>query len=579
MRRKNQILFALLFVTIVLIVSVRYVITKDTLKTQNDELEFFSKNIKLQKDFIFTSYQQSARIITEHLYRNPKIYEITKNSTTADSLEAQNIQNQLNTFTHPIFTQMKNMGVSYINFQIHYPFQAIPIEKSAELKQTPTIFFTLFDNFIGYKYDFPFIVDHLQVGVVEVGFDFHLIKKQLLSVNTDTEVGFLLITNPANNSEHLFKNKELQTSKLLPNFWIDHEFSLPKELLSNKKLCASILEFTRNSILNDTKNDFSFYLKGKENGMALSMSKVTNNDPNFGVFLVSTTKNQVLTKVGEINNAVYIINIIIILLAMFGIAYLVINRINILKQKVSIKKSEEKLIALNASKDKFFSIIAHDLKNPFNGIMGMSGYLNAEFDHVDDAEKKEIINDINISSKNAFNLLQNLLEWTRAQSGSIKNVPVVIYPKQIIDFSLETVANLAKNKDIEIKQIIQTSHNGFADENLVSTVIRNLATNAIKFSPRNSIIEITVSDYEKEMVFCVKDQGIGLSSEEIDKLFHIDINFHKRGTEKETGSGLGLKLCKEFVNYCNGRIWVISEPGKGSSFYFTIPLNQENETI
>jgi len=107
---------------------------------------------------------------------------------------------------------------------------------------------------------------------------------------------------------------------------------------------------------------------------------------------------------------------------------------------------------------------------------------------------------------------------------------------------------------------------------LVSTVLRNLFTNAVKFSSRNSKVEVIVKHFENELVFCVKDEGIGLKNEEIDQLFRIDVNFHKKGTEDETGTGLGLKICKEFVEYCKGRIWVISEPMVGSSFFFTIPI-------
>lgn len=242
-------------------------------------------------------------------------------------------------------------------------------------------------------------------------------------------------------------------------------------------------------------------------------------------------------------------------------------------QEISVlKKSKEKYKKMNDSKNKFFSIITHDLKNPFNGIMGMSEYLSSEYENVDEEERKEIINDINVASKNAFNLLLNLLEWTCAQNGSIKNNPTTILPEEIIELSLETVTTLAKSKNIELITTITTTKKGVADENLIKTVIRNLCTNAIKFSPRNSIIKIIVNEYEEKLTFCIKDEGIGLSDKEIDKLFRIDTTFQKKGTEKETGSGLGLKLCKEFVEYCKGQLWVVSNEGKGSSFYFTIPI-------
>lgn len=554
---------------------VRFVIVKDTQDIQKAQLDLYSQNLSLQKSFILTAYKQTATIITEHLYRNPKIYEITKEIKGASPEKITDIQNQLNKITLPLFEKMKEMGVSYINFDLNHPIHLSGNKLTQEGSNKPFVNFTLFHEIIGYKYDFPFVVNGDNIGMIEIGFDFHLIKKQLLSVNNNANVGFIVISRSDSIQFDELSNNELNSIEALPNFWVDHEFKLPMALIGNTKSCEKFKSLTFNSINNEGEDNFSMLLKSNHEAVALSMSKVENTNDEFSMFLISATNNPVLSKVRDLNNAIFIINLIIIVLGMFGMAYLIINRYNILHQKKLIQKSEEKLIALNRSKDKFFSIIAHDLKNPFNGIMGMSGYLSAEFDDIDNEEKREIINDINISSKNAFNLLQNLLEWTRTQSGLIKNIPVAIVPMQITELALETVTNLAKNKEIEIKQTFLTEARGFADENLVSTVIRNLCTNAIKFSPRESTIEITVKQYENELVFCVTDQGIGLGSEEIDQLFRIDVNFHKRGTEKETGSGLGLKLCKEFIDYCKGRIWVVSEPGRGSSFYFTIPVYNE----
>lgn len=550
----------------------RYIVVKDTQETETSQLEYFSKHLRLQKDFILTTYQQSATIITEHLYRNQQIRELTSNLNTTTEKDAEILQNKLNNFTHPIFTQMKEMGVSQIGFKVTYPFEYVS-EDASTLAKKPTLTFSIYKNFTGYRYEFPFIINHYKIGVIDVGFDFHMIKTQLATVNTDSEVGFIIVTNDPDSFTKKTNSVEFQQIALLPGFLIDHEFKLPQSLIDDKEACDILLRKAKSPSKDALEaNDFSIFIDSDNGPLGLSMSRILTPDKGYKVYLVSIAGNHLLNKVSELNNAIFIINLIIILLGVMGISSLVINRSNIIKQKLKIQLSEKKLKEMNKSKDKFFSIIAHDLKNPFNGIMGMSGYLSSEFDEVDDKEKKEIINDINISSKNAFNLLQNLLEWTRAQSGAIKNNPVKINPKQIIDFSLETVTNLAKNKDIEIKQLHHTESSGYADENLVATVIRNLCTNAIKFSPRNSTIEIIVKEYANEMIFCVKDQGIGLHSEEIDQLFRIDVNFHKRGTEKETGSGLGLKLCKEFVNYCKGRIWVISDVGKGSSFYFTIPL-------
>lgn len=584
MKRKNRILLSLLAITILLIGFVRFYIKRDTKVIQRTQLSFFSSKLESQKNLILRFFQNSAISIHEKICTDPNFEAIFKEYklATADTVL---LQKRINEYTNQLLAESKNEGITRISFEPGFRSRILKNRSNGEepgisnnddisdsIKPFVDYQFCITNDFIGYLYSFDCQKDGQIIGQLNIGFDFNDIKKQLSEVNGEGEIGYIFIAKNNNQEIDQLTNQKFITNRYLPNFWIDPKFGFPEESDSNPIICDQLNTLLQNKISSNTAKNFSIYINTNKNASYLSISELEYKTDNGNVFLVSLNQDQLLTLVKRLNNAVFIINIIIVLLGMIGIAYLIITRLTILKQKTNILKSEENLKAINQSKDKFFSIIAHDLKNPFNGIMGMSGYLYSEFENVDDAEKKEIINDINISSKNAFNLLQNLLEWTRTQSGVIKNIPVVIDPKQIIEFSLETVSTLAKNKEIEIVQTYLTKEKGFADENLISTVIRNLCTNAIKFSPRNSVIEIIVKTFENDLVFCVKDQGIGLMSEEIDQIFRIDVNFHKRGTEKETGSGLGLKLCKEFIEYCKGRIWVVSEVGKGSSFFFTIPL-------
>jgi two-component system, sensor histidine kinase and response regulator len=232
----------------------------------------------------------------------------------------------------------------------------------------------------------------------------------------------------------------------------------------------------------------------------------------------------------------------------------------------------------NQLKDRFFSIISHDLKGPFNGILGLSNYLQEEFEGLSETEKKELIIDINIASKSAFNLLQNLLNWARTQTGTIVFHPTSINTKQIVDFSLETVMNYARHKQIEIKLNIEPELTFISDENMVSTILRNLVENSVKFSPRNSTIEIEAKKLFNQIIFSVKDQGIGFTEEEINKLFRIEIHFHKKGTEQEPGTGLGLLLCNDLTQRLDGKLWVTSKHGEGSTFFFALPLKNEKIT-
>lgn len=578
----------MLAVAITMIGAIRYYIKKDTRAIQQTQLNFFSNKLDIQKKLILASYYHIAHLVFEQIRNDPAFNQPFTKYDPNTKAEQDALLKELDQYNKEKLKDYHYHGVAMLEFQPVFPFQPyVQLVDSLNRKTSRTLLDTLLfknpyqfhiaSDFIGYLYTLPFRKDQQLKGYIRIGFDFHTIREQLLSVNSEIDMGYLLVADKAIASSNELFGEEFIIIDELTNCWIDQSFHLPIELLNNAAICKQLNSALESMIINPELNNHSLYLKNKNEAIYLSISELEFTSQYGRVFLLSLNHDQLLTMVQRLNRAAYIINILIILLAGGGILYLVNSRIKMIKQRNRMQKVEENLKAINESKDKFFSIIAHDLKNPFNGIIGMSGYLASEYDQVEDVEKKEIINDINLASKNAFNLLQNLLEWTRTQSGAIKNRPVPIDPRQLIELSLETVSTQAKNKEIEIVQTFLTYDHGYADDNLISTVIRNLCTNAIKFSPRNSTIEIIVKTYENELVFCVKDEGIGLKPDEIDQLFRIDLNFHKRGTEKESGSGLGLKLCKEFIHYCNGRIWVVSEPGRGSSFFFTIPLlNKKN---
>ncbi len=242
------------------------------------------------------------------------------------------------------------------------------------------------------------------------------------------------------------------------------------------------------------------------------------------------------------------------------------------KEAVTVlQQSEEKLRQLNATKDKFFSIVAHDLKNPFNAIMGFSNLLSEAYDNFDEKQRKTFIRNISEASENTYKLLQNLLEWSRTQTQSIEYKPDAIDLSKIINSNISVLKSSATNKDITITMKVPSNTTAFADENMARTVIRNLLSNAIKFTRPGGKIEITAYRTGNYIEVCVADNGIGISKENQKKLFKIDEQFKSYGTSNEQGSGLGLILCKEFVEKNGGTIWVESKYGEGSKFKFTLP--------
>ena len=226
---------------------------------------------------------------------------------------------------------------------------------------------------------------------------------------------------------------------------------------------------------------------------------------------------------------------------------------------------------LNNSKDKFFSIISHDLKAPFVSIVGFSELLNEKIRKSDFQETDKYASIIQESSYSAMNLLSNLIEWSRIQSGRIKTNIQPVDLCRIIDESVILLNAAATHKAIAIVKKIPEKLYILADGVMISTVIRNLISNSIKFSHENSLIIISASDREEDVLTEIKDFGIGIEKPVLEKLFLAESTVSIPGTRNEVGTALGLIICKEFISMHNGRIWAESELGKGSTFTFSIP--------
>jgi signal transduction histidine kinase len=247
---------------------------------------------------------------------------------------------------------------------------------------------------------------------------------------------------------------------------------------------------------------------------------------------------------------------------------------NLLLEEANNKllESEKHLKDLNATKDRFFTLIAHDLKNPFTALMGFSEILKKNFDSFEKEEIKDLINIIFESSQNLYKLLDNLLQWSRSQTGGIMYRPENFPLLPLIKQEIEVLEPLADKKSIKFITRVEDHLMVFADKNLVSVIIRNLLNNAIKFSNQEGKITITSKENEKMVNIAIIDTGIGMEKDELDKLFRLDTSFSSRGTADEEGTGLGLLVCKEFIEKNGGEILVTSEKSKGSKFQISLPL-------
>ncbi|PID59869.1 MAG: hypothetical protein CR986_04835 [Ignavibacteriae bacterium] len=245
------------------------------------------------------------------------------------------------------------------------------------------------------------------------------------------------------------------------------------------------------------------------------------------------------------------------------------NELTTVNEKLS--KSEAKLKELNANKDKFFSIISHDLRSPFSSIIGFAEVMLEDLERLSNDEIKDFVTNIYKSSKNLQNLLENLLKWSKIQTGRIEFNQIHFDLNSLINDVIALFQVNAARKQIKLENLIETDITINADKFMLDTILRNLISNSIKFTKANGIISVSVEEKSDHLLFTIEDNGVGMTEEIKNKLFKIEEHVTTKGTNKEKGSGIGLIITKEFVDIHKGKIWVESTPDVGSKFYFTIP--------
>ena len=243
-------------------------------------------------------------------------------------------------------------------------------------------------------------------------------------------------------------------------------------------------------------------------------------------------------------------------------------------ERVKAEENERKLFQLNAEKDKLFSIIAHDLRNPFNVLLGYTEILTKELPEMTMDEIKDASSILNTSAEKLYDLLGNLLEWSRMQRGLITFSPVSFVLAPAISDTLALSIENSIKKGIQIDFDIPGDLSVFADKKMFETIMRNLVNNALKFTPKNGRIMISARSVSRTLTeISVKDTGIGMSQRMLSNLFRLDVKTNREGTDGESSTGLGLIICRDFVQKHKGNLWVKSEVGNGSTFYFNIPVD------
>jgi signal transduction histidine kinase len=246
------------------------------------------------------------------------------------------------------------------------------------------------------------------------------------------------------------------------------------------------------------------------------------------------------------------------------------TQVQLKESREAIIKYNEELKQLNATKDKFFSIIAHDLKSPFQAFLNLNTFLVKRIDRYNKQEIAEVITEVGNTAENLFKLLENLLSWSRIQMGKTEFAPNRFPVAQLVDLTLEVLSTAATHKKINLETRIPETVFVYADPNMFSTILRNLVSNAIKFTTTGGTVCITAKQEGAITEIAVSDTGVGIKEKDLAKLFRIDLNHSTPGTADEKGTGLGLILCKEMVDKHQGEIGVESKPGFGTTFYIRL---------
>lgn len=253
-----------------------------------------------------------------------------------------------------------------------------------------------------------------------------------------------------------------------------------------------------------------------------------------------------------------------------------------IKVNQTLKEQKEQLKQANESKNKLVSIISHDLKNPFNTILGFLQLMDSDLKNKD-YDKLKIHHDfLRHSANQTYLLLQNMLEWARNEQKTIQFLPETFNVKCRLLQTSSLLLHEIRRKNIKFTKEVPEDMNLYADEMMFESIIRNLITNAIKFTPKNGNIHFFCQETEHATVFSIKDNGIGMTQKKIDSLFCKKSLISKEGTENETGTGLGLNICKEFIDFHKGCIWVERNSPEGVTFHFSIPKHkclQKSEAI
>ncbi len=429
----------------------------------------------------------------------------------------------------------------------------------------------------GFRYVYPLILDSLYIGCIETGVDFFGIRQGLKKI-FPYEFRFLINKDYLISKTPFARLESFRMSDISEDFLYEKPTQLLFERDTAKPRVSNdrIIEFnkqSRKSIRPKLQKQLTF---GESSRLASGplfalFFKIQSPDSRDLAYVVAYSNDSTIEDFQLYLSFIIFVGTLALLAICILLFFLIRNYQTIREKNRELEAARASLEESNLAKDKFFSVIAHDLRNPFHGLVGLSQVLVEDYEVMDKEKIKRFHNLVYQSAKQGYQLVLNLLEWTRTQTGRMTFAPEKLDISRIITDNIRLAQSIAASKNIKIVNQTEPGLLVEADYNMIHTVFRNLLSNAIKFSHTGGEIVVDSKHDDKHIRIDIRDNGIGMDQKTLDNLFKIDISQSSTGTQGETGTGLGLILCREFVSRHKGDITVKSEKGKGAVFSVSLP--------
>ncbi len=547
------------------------------------------------------AYNLVSKAILTEVVQNDEVLEIFSKAYTAVNPEKKLVRERLYEKLLPTYIHLKDLGIRQLHFHLpnnesflrfhrpgKYGDDLTDIRYSVKQANMNKRVYSGFEEgriYNGFRYVFPLSYNHEHIGSVETSFSFDAIRTQLLNYGIGN-VAFMIDKEVV--MAKVFSSEAFNYSDAV----ISDQFVNEIQFIHYDNDTSCIFKSIDNILKNRVQERLSLFADFSElcivNGVyyIVSFVHINNVEGKPVAYLVSYMKESLVPDMYKRYRYIALVGLLLLPLIIFLMYSYIISNTRIKTKNRLLRKSERALHERNlklkqqtdelnetiAVKNKIFSIVAHDLINPFGAIREVSALMlrDCKQQRYDRLEKFSDL--VHRSSSQSAELLVNMLNWSRVQTGRIKYNPERINIKTISDSAVDLMLSNIDKKGLDIVNNISDNIIVKADRDMLDTVLRNLISNAIKFTPTNGIITLNVELNGNKAIVSVSDTGVGIREENFGKVFKVGDDNSTLGTEDEKGTGLGLILCKEFVEENGGEIWFESKESKGTTFFFTVPV-------